>query len=434
MPAPDQYHLDAHAGPPAARSVHGPAISASPSDGSVGAAAALDHHAIFPPEAVDLLTASILADRRTRYLGGIPLPNRRRIIALLDDLAGLMYPGLIPPGPGGALFGGDNTAVIPAPPVRPGASEGGASDPSASMPPRLSGRRDVAAYVETLGARVAVTLFEEIRAALCYERAREGATVAVAADARSGATDAQPHRQPPHQSHQQPGVVRDCLEHLSEGMRRDCQDRAASMTRAFMERLPEVRRMLSLDVQAALDGDPAACSTDEAILTYPGVRAITVFRLAHELYRLKTPLIPRMMSEYAHSRTGIDLHPGARIGESFFIDHGTGVVIGETTDIGRHCKIYQGVTLGARSFPKDERGRLVRGVKRHPTLGNRVTVYASATILGGDTVIGDDCVINGGVFLVRSVPSGHIVRSEPPQLRLRTNPEAAGLEMDASGI
>ncbi|MBL1216399.1 MAG: hypothetical protein D8M59_02770 [Planctomycetes bacterium] len=214
----------------------------------------------------------------------------------------------------------------------------------------------------------------------------------------------------------------------------ECDRLAAEITHAFLGRLPEVRRLLSLDVQAALDGDPAAEHTDETIFCYPGVMAIMVHRLAHELYRLDVPLLPRIMSEYAHSITGIDIHPGAEVGESFFIDHGTGVVIGETTVIGKHCKVYQGVTIGAKSFPKDARGRLIRGVKRHPTLGDYVTVYASATILGGDTVIGEGCVISGGVFLTRSVPPGHIVRAIGPELVVRTNPEANGFESHASGI
>lgn len=220
------------------------------------------------------------------------------------------------------------------------------------------------------------------------------------------------------------------------GPRTDSQrdEEALRITDAFFDRLPDVRRLLSLDVQAAYDGDPAATHTDEIIFCYPGLYAIMVHRLAHELYNLDVPLLPRMMSEYAHSVTGIDVHCGARIGESFFIDHGTGVVIGETTVIGKGCKIYQGVTLGARSFAKDDRGRVVRGAKRHPTLGNRVTVYASATILGGDTVIGDDCVIAGGVFLTRSVPAGHVVRAGSPELMLRTNPEATDYEMWGSGI
>lgn len=217
-------------------------------------------------------------------------------------------------------------------------------------------------------------------------------------------------------------------------MHRDCDEEAGCMTQRFLQSLTNVRRLLSLDVQAAYDGDPAAHHTDEAIVCYPGVRAIVVHRLAHELYRLDVPMLPRIMSEHAHAHTGIDIHPGATIGESFFIDHGTGVVIGETTEIGEHCKIYQGVTLGAKSFPKTPDGRIVRGIKRHPTLGDRVTVYASATILGGDTVIGDDVIVSGGVFLTRSVPAGTIVRSVPPQNTTRTNPESRDDDLDLHGV
>ncbi len=202
--------------------------------------------------------------------------------------------------------------------------------------------------------------------------------------------------------------------------REHCTKRAFKITSTFISRLADVRRLLALDVVAAYEGDPAAEHTDETIFCYPGIFAIMVHRLAHELYTLNVPLLPRIMSEYAHAETGIDIHPGAHIGESFFIDHGTGVVIGETTIIGNHCKIYQGVTIGAKSFPKDERGRVIRGYQRHPTLGNRVTVYAAATILGGDTVIGDDCIINGGVFLTQSVPPKHVVQSAPPKLNVRT--------------
>lgn len=205
----------------------------------------------------------------------------------------------------------------------------------------------------------------------------------------------------------------------------DCDTDATAMgaTEAFMQQLPEVRRLLSLDVQAAYDGDPAAIHTDETALCYPGLRAMTVHRIAHELYRLQIPLLPRIMHESAHGETGIDIHPGATIGESFFVDHGTGVVIGETTVIGDYCKIYQGVTLGARSFEKDERGRLKRGTLRHPTLGDHVTVYAGATILGGDTTIGDHCVIAGGVFLTRSVEAGKIVTGPKAKVRTLANPD-----------
>ncbi len=203
----------------------------------------------------------------------------------------------------------------------------------------------------------------------------------------------------------------------------ECDEKASGLVRAFFGRLPNVRRLLSLDVQAAFDGDPAAQHTDEIIFSYPGLYALSVHRLAHELYELETPLLPRIMAEHAHSITGIDIHPGARIGASFFVDHGTGVVIGETSRIGEHCKIYQGVTLGAKSFEKDEKGRLKRGVKRHPTLEDHVIVYAGATILGGDTVIGAGSVINGGVFVTSSVPSGHIVRGPKADITLRGNPQ-----------
>jgi len=189
---------------------------------------------------------------------------------------------------------------------------------------------------------------------------------------------------------------------------------------AFIESIPDLRCRLAKDVQAAYDGDPAAKCIDEIIFSYPGVYAITVYRIAHELRRLDVPLLPRIMTEYAHSRTGIDIHPGARIGESFFIDHGTGVVIGETTDIGNNVKLYQGVTLGALSFPKDSRGRIIRGRKRHPTIEDDVVIYAGATILGGDTVIGQGSVIGGNVWLIHSVPPGTRVLQEEPQLRIIT--------------
>jgi len=193
---------------------------------------------------------------------------------------------------------------------------------------------------------------------------------------------------------------------------------------AFLEQLPALREALALDVQAAYDGDPAATNTDETIVSYPGVDAVFAYRVGHALRRLNVPVLPRIITEQAHSRSGIDINPGATIGRSFFIDHGAGVVIGETAVIGDSVKIYQGVTLGAKSFPKDERGRLIRGQKRHPTIGDRVTIYAGAVILGGETTIGDDCVVSGGVFLTQSVPPGHIVRQKQPELVMRTNREA----------
>jgi serine O-acetyltransferase len=187
----------------------------------------------------------------------------------------------------------------------------------------------------------------------------------------------------------------------------------------FLESLPELRKVLALDVRAAYDGDPAVRSTDEVIFCYPGLEAVTVFRLAHLLYELKIPLIPRMMTEWAHSQTGIDIHPGARIGHHFFIDHGTGVVIGETCEIGDRVKLYQGVTLGALSFQTDGEGQLVRGLKRHPTIEDRVVVYANATILGGQTVIGHDSVIGSSVWLTHSVDPHTTVVLEKPKLRMR---------------
>jgi serine O-acetyltransferase len=200
----------------------------------------------------------------------------------------------------------------------------------------------------------------------------------------------------------------------------DHTPRAQHITDAFMARLPELRRLLSLDVQAAYEGDPAAVHTDETIFCYPGIDAIFTYRVAHELHLMGVRLLPRMMTEQVHNDTGIDIHPGATIGESFFIDHGTGVVIGETTHIGNRCKLYQGVTLGAMSFPRDEEGRLIRGTKRHPTLEDGVTIYANATILGGTTIVGAGCIVGGSVFLTKSVPPGHYVTLKTQELRYRS--------------
>ena len=191
-----------------------------------------------------------------------------------------------------------------------------------------------------------------------------------------------------------------------------------SITASFVESLVRLRAAISEDVAAAFEGDPAASGYEEIALSYPAIRALSVHRIAHELHLAQVPLIPRIMSEYAHDRTGIDIHPGARIGKHFFIDHGTGVVIGETTVIGDRVRLYQGVTLGAKSFPVDEAGRLRRGVKRHPTLEDNVTVYAGATILGGDTRIGHGTTVNGGVFLTQSVPPNHVVRAPKVKTRL----------------
>lgn len=188
---------------------------------------------------------------------------------------------------------------------------------------------------------------------------------------------------------------------------------------AFLQRLPALRSVLAKDVQAAYDGDPACKSLEEVIFCYPGLEAITVYRLAHLLHQLEVPLIPRMMTEWAHGRTGIDIHPGARIGHYFFIDHGTGVVIGETCEIGDWVKLYQGVTLGALSFATDADGNLVRGTKRHPTIEDHVVIYANATVLGGETVIGHDSVIGSSVWITRSVAPHTTVTLEKPRLRMR---------------
>jgi serine O-acetyltransferase len=196
----------------------------------------------------------------------------------------------------------------------------------------------------------------------------------------------------------------------------ECDKEAARIVAEFLDRLPAVRGMLAADVQAAFDNDPAAQSTDETIFSYPGLFAITVQRLAHEFFRMQVPLLPRIMTEYAHGLTGIDIHPGAQLGRSIFIDHGTGVVIGETTEIGQNVKIYQGVTLGAIA---PAFGQRLRGTKRHPTIRDNVTIYAGATILGGDTIIGENCTIGGAVFITSSVPANNIVTAEPPKLRYR---------------
>lgn len=195
---------------------------------------------------------------------------------------------------------------------------------------------------------------------------------------------------------------------------------AWKITVEFFKRIPAVRELLETDVQAAFQGDPAAKYREEVIMSYPGLHAITVNRLAHELFLLKVPLIPRIMTEYAHNTTGIDIHPGATIGKSFFIDHGTGIVIGETAVIGDYVKIYQGVTIGALST-RD--GQKLRGIKRHPTIRDNVTIYAGASILGGETVIGENSVIGGNVFITVSVPDNTRVNIKNPELNFKKNAE-----------
>jgi len=206
----------------------------------------------------------------------------------------------------------------------------------------------------------------------------------------------------------------DCEDHSP------CKQESHRMAQEFLTRIPKVREVLALDAQAAFDGDPAAKSIAEIIYCYPGYYAVTVHRIAHELLLLGVPLMPRIMSEQAHSLTGCDIHPGATIGRSFFIDHATGVVIGETSKIGENVKIYQGVTLGALSFPKDERGRVIKGLQRHPTIEDNVTIYANATILGGDRVVGKGSTIGGNTFVTETIPQDSVVMQGESKLEVKS--------------
>ncbi len=307
---------------------------------------------------VGRLTKSILDEPRMRHLGATHLPSRETVGEAVELLRELVFPGFF---------------------TRRGLT-----------PENLS------LHVQEVLARVTLHLEEQIRAVLRYV---EGTAPASGPGSSPGSA---PGTTPTNDA--------------------ACETKAREVARKFLDELPEIRRLLALDVQAAYDGDPAAVHTDETIFCYPGVDAIFSHRIAHTLYRMNVPLLPRIIQEMAHSRTGIDIHPGARIGESFFIDHGGAVVIGETTKIGHHVRIYQGVTLGAKSFQKDPKGRLVRdGRQRHPTIGNRVTIYAGAVILGGETVIGDDCVIAGSVLVTESVAPGHMVRQLRPELVMRSH-------------
>jgi serine O-acetyltransferase len=212
------------------------------------------------------------------------------------------------------------------------------------------------------------------------------------------------------------GSANPCIPDKRESFETTAQQKALE----FLNLIPDIRRKLAMDVEAAYAGDPACKSLDEVIFCYPGLEAVTVYRLAHAMFDLKIPLIPRMMTEWAHSKTGIDIHPGATIGDHFFIDHGTGVVIGGTSILGHWVKLYQGVTLGAISFPKDEAGELVRSTKRHPTIEDNVVIYANATVLGGRTVIGHDSVIGSSVWITHSIPAGTTVLIEKPSLKFKS--------------
>ena len=217
-------------------------------------------------------------------------------------------------------------------------------------------------------------------------------------------------------------IVLDNLGNRNGPCDQDINQRAEQITLSFMQRLPALRSVIETDVQAGFEGDPAAFNTDEIIFSYPGLLAVFVYRIAHELHVLGVPIIPRMMTEYAHGVTGIDIHPGATIGKYFFIDHGTGVVIGETTIIGEHVKLYQGVTLGGLST---RGGQALRNKRRHPTIGDNVTIYSGASILGGETVIGKDAVIGGNAFITSSVPEGARISVRNQELKYSTK--------DASG-
>ena len=218
-------------------------------------------------------------------------------------------------------------------------------------------------------------------------------------------------------------VIRRLTDQVRKGVRMGNPHKPTGRTppiiRKFCQALPEVRALLRTDIEAAFDGDPATLHREEVILSYPFIEAIAVQRLAHRLFHYGAPVLPRMMTEWAHSRTGIDIHPGATIGTHFFIDHGTGVVVGETCNIGNHVKLYHGVTLGARSFVKDEAGHIVKGGKRHPDVEDNVTIYPNATILGGETVIGANSTIGANVFLLHSVPANSLVVYEEKQLVVR---------------
>jgi len=213
----------------------------------------------------------------------------------------------------------------------------------------------------------------------------------------------------------QEGAYAQLKGHLREEIAAACSYKGQScdccedMTEAFLKRLGKIKKLLLTDIQAIYDGDPAAKTKAEVILCYPGFYAISIYRIAHELYELEVPYLPRVMTEYAHEKTGIDINPGAKIGEYFCIDHGTGIVIGETAVLGHHVKLYQGVTIGAKSFELDENGFPVKGGKRHPDIGNHTVIYANATILGGDTKVGNNCVIGGNTWLLHSVEDGQTV-------------------------
>lgn len=292
---------------------------------------------------------------------GEKLPKRSEIIALLDEIRRLIFPG---------YFGSENTAVVPL---------------------------DIFAGNEL--SIIYEKLFKQIRIALLFKlRDRNADKCLVSADDTAC-------------------KCADCDKVAATYNGESIDDASERLTLEFIKKLPDVQSLILKDVEAELQGDPAASSLEEIILSYPGIYAIWVYRIAHELYKLNIPFIPRIMTEYAHSETGIDINPGATIGEYFFIDHGTGIVIGETTTIGNHVKIYQGVTLGALSTMK---GQELSGVKRHPTIEDNVVIYANTTILGGETVVGEGSVVAGNTFLTQSVPPHTTVSAYMPELKLKS--------------
>jgi serine O-acetyltransferase len=305
------------------------------------------------PTVVEALVASVVNEPRMKHLDRVYLPSWDEVVACIGLLRELLFPG---------YFGKQGLTSV-------------------NVTDRLG------EVVEQLAEK----LFEQVRHCVRYRQNLPGDNGGGDGGGNGG------------------NAAADALD-------ADCDQQAGTIVSAFLDRIPAVRAMLSTDVQAAFDSDPAAQSTDETVFSYPGLYAISVQRLAHEFYLLDVPLLPRIMTEHAHSLTGIDIHPGAKLGSRFFIDHGTGVVIGETTEIGDNVKIYQGVTLGALS---PDFGQALRGRKRHPKIEDDVTIYAGATILGGETVIGRGSVIGGNVFITRSVPPQNRVSAEPPKLKYR---------------
>ncbi len=340
------------------------------------------------PLLVERLVASYLSDARTQHIDRRHLPSKERMMRICELLLELTFPG---------YFG------------RKGLT-----------------RHNISYHVGELLPQLWDLLVEQISSCLAHEGIIEEQphradlpiaapdalpAPAVSASTAHAATASAANAVTPAPSADELRAIRDRLD--------ACHTDAAQLADTFLEQIPAVRTALGDDVQAAFDGDPAATTFAEIILAYPSLIAICLHRYAHLLYQMQVPLMPRVISERAHQLTAIDIHPGAAIGRCFFIDHGTGVVIGETTRIGEHVKIYQGVTLGALSFPRDARGRIIKGQKRHPTVGNQVTIYANAIVLGGDTVLGDGCIIGGSVFLTQSVAAGHQVSISPPVLKVR---------------